>query len=155
LDGHSGFREDPVWYCFNALHQSTCDALVEYKMKMSNDRDSVTVRLVFGVVLPLNKKEHSIEIGFKSAASKKLTINENLTWEKNYSHLYPTAASRVIEKQIVLPKPRSSDGFYKLEIKAVDPGIVLHKVIVDNGGFEETRLYMPETPYIKEQIRNE
>ena len=61
--------------------------------------------------------------------------------------MYPAAAERMIETVVELDMPGSQDNIYMLTIRPQDPGIVLYKVVVDNGGFEQTRLKMQESPY--------
>jgi len=37
-----------------------------------------------------------------------------------------------------------------LVVRPLDPGVVIYKVIVDAGGYEQTYLKMAESPYIKQ-----
>ncbi len=39
------------------------------------------------------------------------------------------------------------DGVHTLVLRPLDPGMVFHKVIVDCGGYEQSHLKMPESPY--------
>ena len=55
----------------------------------------------------------------------------------------------MIETVTTLAVPYSVDGVHVLTIRTLDPGIVFYKIIVDDGGYEETYLKMPESPYEK------
>ncbi len=64
--------------------------------------------------------------------------------------MYPTAAARIIETAKTLALPDNGNGHHTLTIRPLNPGVVFHKVIIDDGGYEETFLKMPESPYERE-----
>jgi hypothetical protein len=80
---------------------------------------------------------------------KTWNINDQLTWKNNYSKMYPTAAARMIKTIVTLPLPEKVDGTHVLTIRPLDPGIVIYKIIVDMGGYEQTYLKMNESSYKK------
>ena len=136
--------------------QSPAEAFISYKMQMDTPLDSVKVHIVFDCTLPFKKGGHSVTVCFEGAQEKTININEELTWKNNYSKMYPAAAARIIEVPVILNLPQNMDGIHTLLIHPLDPGIVLQKIVVDCGGYENTRLYMHETPYtriIKEERR--
>lgn len=126
------------------------DASIEYKMLLEKSSDHIKVRLFFDSTLPFKKGGHNVSVTFGNSKEKTININEDLNWENNYSKMYPAGAARIIETEIPFPINKSEDGSYTLKVKPLDPGIVLYKVILDNGGYERTRLNMDESPYIRE-----
>lgn len=126
------------------------DASIEYKMLLEKSSDHIKVRLFFDSTLPFKKGGHNVSVTFGNSKEKTININEDLNWENNYSKMYPAGAARIIETEIPFPIKKSEDGSYTLKVKPLDPGIVLYKVILDNGGYERTRLNMDESPYIRE-----
>ena len=61
--------------------------------------------------------------------------------------MYPTGAARMIETVTTLDVTQSSDWTYTLNIRPLNPGVVIYKIIIDNGGYEPTSLKMPESSY--------
>ncbi|WP_297098612.1 glycosyl hydrolase 115 family protein [uncultured Draconibacterium sp.] len=127
--------------------EQTDGASISYKMKLNTRPDSIQVRFFFDSTMPFKDGGHRVAASFDSEAEKVWSINEELTWKNNYSKMYPTAAARVIESLVSLPLSKNADGMQVLKIRPLDPGIVLYKVVVDNGGYEETFLKMTESPY--------
>jgi len=130
--------------------QSTDGASVVYKVKLNAAADSIRLHIIFDSVLPFKKGGHSVAASLDSGMEKVWSINDKLTWQNNYSIMYPTAAARIIETQVSLPVTATTDNIHDLTIRPLDPGIVFHKVIIDNGGYEPTHLKMDESPYVKE-----
>jgi len=120
---------------------------ISYKLMMNPVKATISVRFIFDCTMPFKQGGHSVAVRFEGAPEKSFCINDQLIWKYNYSIMYPTAATRIIEKEQSLELPTSKDGSYILIIRPLDPGIVLHKVIVDGGGYEKTYLKMPESPY--------
>lgn len=58
---------------------------------------------------------------------------------KMYTRMFETVAN--------LDIPKNADGTYTLNIRMIDPGVVIYKIVIDNGGYEPTHLKMPESPY--------
>jgi hypothetical protein len=131
---------------------STNDALVIYKMKLNPKADSITLHLFFDSTFPFKKGGHSVAASFEGASEVKWNINVDLNWKNCYTKMYPAGAARMIESTVKLKLPKNTDGTYFLLIRPLDPGIVIYKLVVDNGGYEETYLKMPESPYKKQLI---
>ncbi len=127
--------------------ESVEGAALVYKMKLNTKADTVKVRIIFDSTLPFKKGAHSVAAGFEGGEEKSWTINDQLTWAHNYSRMYPTAAARINEVETSLKLPEASDGLHTLVLRPLDPGMVFHKVIIDCGGYEQTHLKMPESPY--------
>ncbi|NDV81583.1 glycosyl hydrolase 115 family protein [Bacteroides sp. 51] len=132
--------------------QETTGAALTYKMKLApGNARTVALRVITDCTLPFLKGGHSIAAAFAGAEEKTVGINQELTWKNNYSKMYPAAAERIIETVLELPLPQGNGaGEYSLILRPLNPGIVFQKIIVDLGGYEDTRLKMPESPYIKE-----
>jgi len=129
--------------------KSTSDASITYRMKIDTKSDSLKLHMIFDCTLPFKKGGHSVSAYFDGESEKSWNINKELNWDNKYTKMYPAGAERIIETVVTLPLPSATDGIYNLTIKPLDPGIVFHKIIVDDGGYEESRLKMPESPYTR------
>ena len=127
--------------------EKTENAGVNYKMKMVPQSDSIKVWIFFDSTLPFKKGGHNVAASFKGGKEKIWNINHDLNWENKYNKMYPTGAARMIESSTVLSIPGNEDGIYDLIIRPLDPGVVIYKIVVDNGGYEPTFLKMQESPY--------
>lgn len=125
------------------------DAALIYKMKLNTKSDSVVLRMFFDSTLPFKKGGHNVVASFDGGNEITWNINDQLTWKYNYSKMYPAGAARMIETVTPLVLPHITDGFHFLTIRPLDPGIVFYKAIVDDGGYEQTYLKMPESPYAR------
>ena len=61
--------------------------------------------------------------------------------------MYPAAAARLVEKVETFTLPPNKNSLQILTVEPLDPGVVLYKIVIDNGGYEETYLKMNESPY--------
>jgi hypothetical protein len=127
--------------------ESTDGAYTIYKMNLKTQSDSVKVRMFFDSTLPFRHGGQSVAASFNGASEKIWNINEDLTWKNNYSKMYPAGAARMIETVTTLPLPENTDGIYNLKIRPINPGVVIYKIVVDNGGYETSYLKMSESPY--------
>ncbi len=129
--------------------EKTDGSFLSYKFKLNAGSDSIKVRLYLDSTLSFKKGGHSIAVAIAGGKEKIVNINNELVWKNCYTKMYPTAAARMIELEITVPLPYRENGNCILKIKPLDPGIVFYKIIIDNGGFEESFLKMPESPYEK------
>ncbi|MDD2256481.1 MAG: glycosyl hydrolase 115 family protein [Bacteroidales bacterium] len=127
--------------------EKTNEASVSYKLKLNAKADSIKVWVFFDCTLPFKKGGHNVAASFVGGAEKTWNINSELTWKNNYSKMYPAGAARMIETSTFLTLPKSDEGTYTLNIRPLDPGVVIYKVVIDNGGYERTHLKMDESPY--------
>lgn len=127
--------------------EKTDGASINYQFKLKNNSSTVKVHFFFDSTLPFKKGGHSIKAYFDKNETKVICINQDLTWANNYTKMYPAAAARLVEKVETFTLLANQNGNYRLTIEPLDPGIVLYKVVVDNGGYEETYLKMDESPY--------
>lgn len=127
--------------------EKTDGASIVYQFKLKNNPSTIKVHFIFDSTLPFKKGGHSVKAYLDKNNSKIIGINQDLTWANNYTKMYPAAAARIVEKVETFVVPTNQSGNYSLTIEPLDPGIVLHKIIIDNGGYEETYLKMNESPY--------
>ncbi len=127
--------------------EKTDETSISYKMKLNAKTDSVKVWVFFDSVLPFKKGGHNVAACFVGEDEKIWNINEDLNWKNNYSKMYPAGAARMIETSTYLNITQSVDGTQLLTIRPIDPGMVIYKVVIDNGGYEKTFLKMDESPY--------
>jgi hypothetical protein len=127
--------------------KSTEGTSVSYKMNLKVKQDSINVRIIFDSTMPFKKGGHNVAVSFDSGEEKRINLNKDLTWKNNYSKMYPAGAARIIETFTTLRLPSAADEKHILTIRPQDPGVVIYKVIVDNGGYEQTYLKMMESPY--------
>lgn len=126
---------------------STDSAHIAYRMQFEKKPDSVKVWLFFDCTLPFKKGGHQVALSFNNGKEIVRNINVDLNWANNYSKMYPAGAARMIEVSTILDVPSTADELHTLKIRPLDPGVVLYKIVVDNGGYENTYLKMPESPY--------
>jgi len=130
--------------------EKTNEAGLIYKMKIHTKSDSVKLRIIFNSTLPFKKGGHGVAASFDGGNEKYWNINDQLIWKNNYTKMYPAGAARIIETVITLPLQFNMDETHLLTIRPLDPGIVFLKVIIDDGGYEQSYLKMPESPYEKQ-----
>jgi hypothetical protein len=130
--------------------EKTDEASISYKIKLNESTDSIKVWLFFDSTLPFKKGGHSVAASFVGGAEKTWNINVDLNWKNCYTKMYPAGAARMIETSAYLSLPKSVDGTHILTICPLDPGMVIYKVVIDNGGYERTYLKMNESPYIRQ-----
>ncbi len=129
---------------------STDGASVTYRMNVDERSDSVTVHVILRAVQPFKRAQgHRYNIGFDGAETVEVNYNSRMNEdpENVYEVMYPTAAARVIDSTASLALPQSAGSPLNLTISPLDPGMVIEKVVVDFGGYKESRLFMPESPF--------
>lgn len=129
--------------------ESTSGTSISYKMKVNPSKEQITVKIYFDSTLPFKTGGHYVAALFDGGQDVKWNINEELTWKNNYTKMYPTSAARLIESTVSLPIAKTTDGLHTLMVKTLDPGVVIYKIVVDNGGYEKSYLKQDESPYQK------
>jgi len=130
--------------------EKTDNAGITYKMNMKPQSDSINVWVFFDSTLPFKNGGHNVAASFEGGKEKIWNINKDLNWENNYAKMYPAGAARMIETSTTLTLPKSEDDLFELTIRPLDPGVVIYKVIVDNGGYVHTRLKMDQSSYTRQ-----
>jgi hypothetical protein len=126
------------------------EAELSYRVKLSHHSDSIRLRMIFNSTLPFKKGGQSVAAAFDGGPVATWNINDQLTWQNNYSKMYPAAGARIIETTVTLALPSIPDDVYTLMVRPLDPGIVFYKIIVDDGGYEPSFLKMPESSFQKQ-----
>ena len=63
--------------------------------------------------------------------------------------MYPAGAARLIESVVDFSNVNLKEVIHALIIRPLSPAIVLHKIIIDCGSDEVSRLNLQESPYRK------
>ena len=129
--------------------KDVAEATLSYKMEIPKEVTEVTVHVVVKSTLPFHdRKGHEYEVSFEGGEAATVNFNANLNEEPEnvYTLLYPTVARRVVESKVKLKLPASGDTLQTLTLKPLDPGIVFEKIVVDFGGYQQTYLFMEESP---------
>ena len=124
---------------------------ITYRMELPEGTDSVDVHIITASTLAFARQEgHRYTVGFEGQEPVEINFNGELNEEPEnvYRIMYPTVASRVIEKTVRLKVPAA--GQQNLTVSPLDPGVVLEKIIVDFGGYEKSFLFGKESSCIRE-----
>lgn len=132
--------------------QKVAGAYLDYRLKLAPQLDSVDVYLTVAAVMPFLKGGHQVALSLDGGKSEIVNLNQNLNWEHKYDLMYPTAASRVIEKKVRLAVDKNRSA-HVLRVCPLQPGIVFEKLQVDGGGYVPSRLGMSESPYVLMKLR--
>ena len=123
------------------------DASLSYVFD-ANLSDSVKVHVVVKSTLDyLNKGSLVYDVSLDGGTPVAVRFNENLNENPRniYSVYYPTVARRVVESVVTLPVT-STQQRHTITLHPQDPAIVFEKVIIDNGGYQRSYLFMDESP---------
>jgi hypothetical protein len=129
--------------------EQTNGASIRYRMKLNNNSDSIRVRIFFDSTMPFKKGGHNVAVSFDRCAEKTFNLNEELVWKNCYTKMYPTGAARMIETSTQLKLSHGKDNISTLLIHPLDPGVVIYKIVIDNGGYETTHLKMIESSHTR------
>lgn len=127
------------------------DAVVEgssitYRMEIPEGVQYADVHIITASTLAFARREgHRYTVGFDGQDEVEVNFNSELNEEPEnvYRIMYPTVASRVIEKTVRLEVGGS--GTRDLVIRPLDPGVVLEKIVVDFGGYRKSFLFGEES----------
>ncbi len=120
---------------------------VTYRVQIPEGHSEVDVHVITASTLAFQRAEgHRYTVGFEGQEAVEINFNGELNEEPEnvYRIMYPTVASRVIDKVARLKV--GSAGMHNLVIKPLDPGVVLEKVVIDLGGYQPSFLFGNESP---------
>lgn len=123
------------------------DAALSYRLRLDAPHDSLRVCVVFSTVMPFVKGGHDVSLAFEGCAPVVLNLNKDMNWQHCYDLMYPAGAARVIEVQATLPARAVQGTLYQLNIRPLTPGLVLQRVLVDDGHGTGAFLRGQESPY--------
>ena len=129
--------------------QSVKGASLTYQMNFKSDLRHLRLRLILDSTLPFVKEGHSYAISLDGSKEQIINYNSEMTWANCYSKMYPAGAARIIESVVNFPNVNLQKGKHTLSIRPLSPAIVLHKIIIDCGSDETSRLNLQESPYRK------
>jgi len=94
-----------------------------------------------------NKGGMTYSVALDGGKAETVNFNSDLNEapENIYTIYYPTVARRIVEKVVELPLGSSTDGIHTLTFIPNDPGIVLEKIVIDFGGYQEQYLFGKES----------
>ncbi len=110
---------------------------------------NIRVRLILDSTLPFIKGGHSYAISLDGGKEQIVNYNSEMTWANCYTKMYPAGAARLIESVVDFSNVNLKEGIHALIIRPLSPAIVLHKIIIDCGSDEVSRLNLQESPYRK------
>ncbi len=122
------------------------NASVTYSFVLRNPQDSLAVRLILDSTLPFVKGGHSYAVSLDGGEETVVNYNHDFNWDNCYSKMYPAGAARIIESRVTLDT-KVLPGTHKLTIRPLAPAVVLHKIVIDCGSDERSRLNLTESPY--------
>lgn len=126
-------------------------ASLTYRMNIKTESRGVRLRLILDSTLPFIKGGHSYAVSLDNGKEQIVNYNSDLIWANCYTKMYPAGAARIIESIVHFPDVNWEKGTHTLTIRPLAPSIVLHKIVVDCGGDEPSRLNLIESPYRREQ----
>lgn len=126
-------------------------ATLSYKMTLSEKMKQLKqVRVIVVVKSTLafqDVKGHKYSVGFRGGNKVTVNFNRDLNeLPKNiYDKFYSTVARRIVEKEVTMELPASNGNTFILDFSPLNPAIVLEKIVIDGGGYEDSYLYMNES----------
>ena len=129
--------------------QPVTGASLTYRMKLNSEMKNIRVRLILDSTLPFIKGGHSYAISLDGGKEQIVNYNSEMTWANCYTKMYPAGAARLIESVVDFSNVNLKEGIHALIIRPLSPAIVLHKIIIDCGSDEVSRLNLQESPYRK------
>lgn len=129
--------------------QSVEGASLTYRMNFKSDLKDLRLRLILDSTLPFVKEGHRYAISLDGNKEQIINYNSEMTWANCYSKMYPAGAARIIESVVNFSNIDLQKESHTLRIRPLSPAIVLHKIIIDCGSDEASRLNLQESPYKK------
>lgn len=129
--------------------KETAGARLDYKMELPEVNGEVKVHFLLNSTLPFKRAQgHRFLVSFNGGEKTEVNFNEKLNEnpENVYSIYYPTVARRVVAAEATVKVPTSGKGDVILTIEPIEPGMVMEKIVIDLGGFEDSMLYGEESP---------
>ena len=118
-----------------------------YRVEIPAGHAEVDVQIITASTLAFQRAAgHRYTVGFEGEEAVEINYNGELNEEPEnvYRIMYPTVASRVINKSVHLKVGPA--GIKNLIIKPLDPGVVFEKIVIDLGGYQPSFLFGNESP---------
>ncbi len=130
--------------------QTPVASSLSYKMEMAPRVDTLRVHLVFSTVMPFIKGGHDVEVSFDDGPAQRVNLNKDMDWQHCYDLMYPAGAARVIEALVAFDARSITAGTHLLHVRPMTQGLVLQRIIIDNGGYRKSLLFGKESVYCRE-----
>lgn len=127
-------------------------ASISYRFIVPEEATSAKIHVITASTLAFARKEgHRYALSIDGGERAVVNFNEELNEEPEnvYRIMYPTVASRVIEKTVEMPLTGSDGRYATLTIEPLDPGVVLEKIVIDFGGYTPGFLFGNESPCVR------
>ena len=132
--------------------QPTDGATMTYKFNLTEDVENLSAVVAVNATLTFYRLEgHRYMVSLDGGQEIEVVFNERLNEDQRniYSVYYPTVATRVKDDRVQLGK--AAKGEHTITFRPIEPGTVFEKVVIDAGGYIKSYLFMPESPYVREQ----
>lgn len=133
---------------------SVQNSALEYCINMSesdlNGINEVKLRVVLRSTMPFIKGGHGFCVSINNGEKVSNYYNQDMTWSNVYTKMYPAAADRAIIAECTVPLTKTNDNKYILRFEPLAPGVALEKIVLDLGGFKQSRLNGTESKHIRE-----
>lgn len=130
-------------------------ASATYEFTLPADVDSVKVHVITKSTLAFSRLDgHRYDVSVDGQQPVTVNFNGNMNErpENIHTNYYPVVARRVVEKTV--GSHVSDAPLHTVTISPLDPGIVLEKIVVDFGGYENAYLFGNESECTKNQIQS-
>ncbi|MCQ2065086.1 MAG: glycosyl hydrolase 115 family protein [Bacteroidaceae bacterium] len=131
--------------------QPTDGASMTYKFNTKTDADNLKAIIAVNATLTFKRLEgHRYMVSLDGGKEIEVVFNERLNEDQRniYSVYYPTVATRVKDDTVELGAVKA--GEHTLTIRPIEPGTVFEKIVIDNGGYVKSFLFMDESPYTRQ-----
>jgi len=127
--------------------EPTGEAQLEYRFKGTQSSEVKVHIIVKSTLDYLNKGGLTYTVSLDGQEAQTVNFNANLNEDKEniYSIYYPTIARRIVESVVTLKTDKDKD-VHTLTLHPNDPAIVFEKIVIDDGGYQPSFLFMDESP---------
>jgi len=131
-------------------------AALEYMIEIPEEQfqNQIEVHVALRSTMPFLKGGHGFRVSINGDERQEVNYNNNMNWENKYNLMYPAAADRVIEAKCILHLKKSEDNKYILRFEPTAPGVALQKLVLDMGGYSESRLLGAESQHRRFSAKN-
>jgi len=129
--------------------ESVEGAALEYLIEIPEEQFREDIELIVALrsTMPFLKGGHGFRVSINGGEQQEINYNKDMNWENKYNLMYPAAADRVIEKKCTMKLKKSEDNRYILRFEPTAPGVALQKLVVDLGGYKQSRLLGVESSH--------
>lgn len=123
---------------------------IDYAFSLPENVREVKVHFITKSTLAFARIDgHRFNVSLNGQSPVEVNYNSRLNEapENIYTVFYPTVATRVIDSVVTLPvEAHSADSVMHLTISPIDPGMVLERIVVDFGGYDQGATFGEDSP---------